>query len=145
MGFNVRVTGHQWYWEYNYILDLNEFTKDSDHIYFTLIKDYCSEIHEVLKNYLAYKQITVSPHEMITSLIKYHPGRFSRAYYFSLLLNFVQIHSEYFESALSHAFYTQEAGKGYYTVTKISEVALEDFRRIGDSLIELVHKGVILK
>nr|QTF98757.1 cytochrome c oxidase subunit II [Ruditapes philippinarum] len=145
VGYNVSVTGHQWYWEYNYILDLDEFTKDSDYIYFSLMKDYCNEIHEVLKNYLAHKQITVSPDEMMTSLMKYHPGSFVSAYYFSLLLDFVEIHSEYFKAALSHAFYTQEAGKGYYTVLKMTEVTLEDFRRMGDSLMELVYKGVMVK
>lgn len=85
------------------------------------------------------------PSEIMSRLISSYPGRFRRAYYYFLLINIVEVHGRYFSRALKHAYKTMEAGSGYYTIQKTVEVVLEDFRLIGDSLIEIVFSRIFEK
>ncbi|YP_009305271.1 cytochrome c oxidase subunit II (mitochondrion) [Ruditapes philippinarum] len=143
VNYEVSVIGHQWYWEYNYILDLNDYIKSSDEVYFLFVKEFCKEKGLALEKY---GDMTVGPpSEMMSRLMSSYPGSFSSAYYYFLLMNIVEVHGSYFSSALKHAYKTMEAGSGYYTMQKTVEVVLEDFRLIGDSLMEMVFSSIFEK
>nr|YP_010555847.1 cytochrome c oxidase subunit II [Cryptonema producta]UYR95079.1 cytochrome c oxidase subunit II [Cryptonema producta] len=141
--FTLSVIGHQWYWEYHYILDTNLYIKSPDDIYSSGLKQHFNGMMLAIEKY---KQVEAgSPSEMMKSLMSSYPGSFKSAYFFHLLENMAEVHKMYFNTAMEHAFKTMKAGEGLYMMQKTVEAVLEDFRKIGDRLMELCFNGVVSK
>nr|QDO71841.1 cytochrome c oxidase subunit II [Macridiscus multifarius] len=136
----VSVIGHQWYWEYHYILDLNNYIKSPNEVYFSSVKQYCNELLEATEKYN--KMDVPSSKDMMSSLVSSHPDSFHSAYCYFLLENFFDVHKLYYSGALEHAYKTLESGAGLYTTKSTVEAALEDFRQIGEGLMNLCYTVV---